>query len=489
MQRRDDRIQGRLIDFFQGCRAIEPVGETVKRGLFVRASRQDGLGVLARGDVARNFRRTDNLAVLIPHRRHGERYVDEATVLAAADGFKMIDALAAPDASENDWLLVLQILRDDDGDRFADDLLRRITEQPSGARIPADDDAVEVFADDRIVGQFDDARELPARLFALPLLGDVEKRRDPAADVAVRIVLGPIGDVEAAPADFGEVELAFEFHLLASQHLLDIGAQRNETPLAESFRDGLADNLVTMPAHRLRIGIADEAIAQVARAPHQHERRAIDDRMQLRFAGAQRLFDALALGQFLKAADGALDASRWVPERRRIHQHWHPRAIGPLDHQFGAGHGLPGSKCDADRRGIERKRGAIRSVTAEGSTLSDARIVERRRPAPKLDGAPVIADEAAIGATHAKARRNAIQRPLVRFAEDVQAGWRRDGFKLLTTHLTAFPRTERNAGLGGKFHRLQHLMPSTRSAWLLKRVARGDNPSPGNTRRRCAPSR
>ena len=216
MQRRDDRIQGRLIDFLQGCRAIESVGETVKRGLFVRASRQDELGVLARGDVARNFRRPDNLAVLIPYWRHGERYVDEATVLAAADGFKMIDALAAPDASENDWLLVLQILRDDDGDRFADDLLRRITEQPSGAGIPADDDAIEVFADDRIVGQFDDARELPARLFTLPLLGDVEKRRDPAADIAVRIVLGPIGDIEAAPADFGEVELALEFHLLAS---------------------------------------------------------------------------------------------------------------------------------------------------------------------------------------------------------------------------------------------------------------------------------
>ena len=173
----------------------------------------------------------------------------------------MIDALAAPDASENDWLLILQLLWDDDGDRFADDLRRRITEQPSGTRIPADDDAVEVFADDRIVGRFDDVRELPARLFTLPLLGKVEKRRDPAADVAVRIVLGPIGDVEAAPADFGEVELAFEFHLLASQHLLDIGAQRSETPFAESFRDGLADNLVTMPAHRFRIGIADEAIA------------------------------------------------------------------------------------------------------------------------------------------------------------------------------------------------------------------------------------
>ena len=142
--------------------------------------------------------------------------------------------------------------------------------------------------------------------------------------------------------------------------------------------------------------------------------------MQFRFAGAQRLFDALALGQFLKAADGALDASRWVPERRRIHQHWDLRAIGPLDHQFGADYGLPGSKRDGDRRGIEGKRGAIRSVTAEGSTLSDSRIVEWRRPSPKLDGAPVIADEAAIGATHAKARRNAIECPLIRFAEDVQ---------------------------------------------------------------------
>ena len=40
----------------------------------------------------------------------------------------MLDAFAVPDAIENDRLLAVELLGNDDGDRLADDLFRRITE-------------------------------------------------------------------------------------------------------------------------------------------------------------------------------------------------------------------------------------------------------------------------------------------------------------------------------------------------------------------------
>ena len=255
----------------------------------------------------------------------------------------MLEALAATNARQNFRFLVLQVFRNDDGDRLADHLLGRIAEQPLGARIPADDDAVQILADDRIVGGFDNTGELPARLLALALLGDVEQRRDPAASVALRIELGPIGDVKAAPAGLGEIEFAFEFQRLAAQHLLNIRTQRVETLLPDHFRDRLADDIVARPADHLRVGLADEAVSQIAAASHQHEGRAIDDGLQFRFAGAQRVFGALAFGQFLEAADGTLDTAGSVQERRGIHQHRNSRAIRPFDDEFGADDGLAGS--------------------------------------------------------------------------------------------------------------------------------------------------
>ena len=67
------------------------------------------------------------------------------------------------------------------------------------------------------------------------------------------------------------------------------------------------------------ISFADEPIAQIAAAAHQHERCAVDYRFQLRRAGAQRLFGAFKLGQFLKAADRAIDAAFGVFQWRDIH--------------------------------------------------------------------------------------------------------------------------------------------------------------------------
>ena len=51
------------------------------------------------GDVAGDFRGADDAAFRVPYRGNGQRYVDEAAVLATPNGLEMIDRLSAPDAA------------------------------------------------------------------------------------------------------------------------------------------------------------------------------------------------------------------------------------------------------------------------------------------------------------------------------------------------------------------------------------------------------
>ena len=75
----------------------------------------------------------------------------------------MVDALAAPDLLENPRLFVQMIVRDQERDRLADHFLGGVAEQALGADVPAHDGPVQVLADDRVVGRFDDGSEPLAR--------------------------------------------------------------------------------------------------------------------------------------------------------------------------------------------------------------------------------------------------------------------------------------------------------------------------------------
>ena len=85
----------------------------------------------------------------------------------------MVDAITAADAGENSGFLVEPIRRDQDVDRLSNDLLSFVSEQALGAAIPAPDYAVEILADDGIVGGLHNGGELPGRLLRTPAFGDV----------------------------------------------------------------------------------------------------------------------------------------------------------------------------------------------------------------------------------------------------------------------------------------------------------------------------
>src|SRR5262249_3281252 len=413
MHRVHDGVQRRFVDILDRLGAIEPIGETVERRLFVSAARHDGFRALARSDVTGNLRGADDPAMIIPHRRNCERDIDQPAVLATAHRLVMLDALAAADTSEDARLFRLQIIRNDRGDRLADHLFGGIAELAFGARIPTDDDGVEVLADDCVIRRFDDAGELPARLFSASLIGNVEERSNPSFDLAVGIEFGSIGDGKTARAAAREIEFTFEIHRFALENLGDMRLESAETTLADHLFDRLADHRVALVPGEIGISLADEAITQVAAAAHQHERRAIDDRLQFGLAGAQRLLGAFAFSQFLKAANSAISLPLGVLQWRDIHQHRDSRTVRPLDKQFGTPDRHPASQRYANWAGRKRNRNAFERVAAEINLRKFVRVADPRGTAPKLDRAPVIACKRAIAAANAQPSRNRIQRALI----------------------------------------------------------------------------
>ena len=115
----------------------------------------------ALGDVARDLRGADNRACFIADRRNGKGNGAGCAVFPEADGLVVIHLLPAADLGHHLVFLVLKIRGNEDADRLADRFLGGVTEDFLGARIPRSDDAVEVLADDGVIGRFDDLGKVP----------------------------------------------------------------------------------------------------------------------------------------------------------------------------------------------------------------------------------------------------------------------------------------------------------------------------------------
>src|SRR5258705_12040341 len=87
----------------------------------------------------------------------------------------MLDLLPAADAFENLVLFALMTFRNDQPNRPADSLLRRVSEHALSSRIPRGNHAVQVFAHDGVVGRFNDRREARAIAFGVFPSGDVAR--------------------------------------------------------------------------------------------------------------------------------------------------------------------------------------------------------------------------------------------------------------------------------------------------------------------------
>ena len=112
-------------------------------------------------DVARDFGCTDHATRIVQNGRHGQRDRDERPVLALTDGLKMSDRLfpreSGPEpVSSSGCRSAGMIIRIDLP--IASSAL--YPNMRSAARFQERDDAVQVLADDRVVGRVDDASEM-----------------------------------------------------------------------------------------------------------------------------------------------------------------------------------------------------------------------------------------------------------------------------------------------------------------------------------------
>ena len=86
-------------------------------------------------------------------------------------------------------LLIVELRRDDDGNRLTDHLLRLVAKDPRSSAIPGEDASLKGLADDRIVRGVDDRSEPGPLFFIVLTLADIDKSdHDTTDDTAHRAV-------------------------------------------------------------------------------------------------------------------------------------------------------------------------------------------------------------------------------------------------------------------------------------------------------------
>ena len=116
---------------------------------------QRGLGAAPLADVAGYLRRTDHAALRVPDWRDGQRDGQKRTVLAPPHRLEVIDRAARAHLAQDVIFLRKPVGGDDERDGLADRFFSGVAEHPLGGAVPRRDDAVEVLADDRVVGGLD----------------------------------------------------------------------------------------------------------------------------------------------------------------------------------------------------------------------------------------------------------------------------------------------------------------------------------------------
>src|SRR5665809_127016 len=113
------------------------------------------LGQFALGNVSSNFRGTNDLAVEVFHRRNSDGHMDEPSILALPDGVERGNTFPSSEPLNYLSFFFISIQWHQKCDRSADGLLSRVTENALSASIPTRDNAVQSFAENRVIRRFD----------------------------------------------------------------------------------------------------------------------------------------------------------------------------------------------------------------------------------------------------------------------------------------------------------------------------------------------
>src|SRR6476469_9150273 len=96
-------------------------------------------------------------------------------MLALPDGLEMVDPLSSSDARKNLSLLALPVFRNQNRNGTADCLFGSIAKDAFGTPVPVGDNAVEIFAYNRVIAGFDDGCQRTQLLLHELILGQIAR--------------------------------------------------------------------------------------------------------------------------------------------------------------------------------------------------------------------------------------------------------------------------------------------------------------------------
>ncbi|MGA2594043.1 MAG: hypothetical protein ABSH32_29420 [Bryobacteraceae bacterium] len=115
-------------------------------------------------DIARNLRCANDFAVRIEYGRDSQRYLQELAILGAPYGFVVVHAPALSDLVKDSKHFVAAAGGRKNRYGLANGFLGGVAKNSFCRFIPGGNDAIEIFADDGVVGGLDNRSEQPASL-------------------------------------------------------------------------------------------------------------------------------------------------------------------------------------------------------------------------------------------------------------------------------------------------------------------------------------
>src|ERR1700674_4916742 len=139
--------------------------------------------------------------------------MDSVSRLCETNGFKMFDALAGSQPLQDHSFFILQLGRDEDRNRLPYYFFRCVSEDALGAAVPAGDDSVQIFGNDRVVGRFHDGRKLGQRLLSGLPISNVLDYPSQTVNVSLRVEHGktPRPHPAQTPVGMSDAKLLVKF--------------------------------------------------------------------------------------------------------------------------------------------------------------------------------------------------------------------------------------------------------------------------------------
>src|SRR5580704_19665734 len=109
-------------------------------------------------DVAKDLGGADDFALLVFYRGNRQRDIDGLSAFRDPDSLKVLDATASPYLFEDHLLIGMKVFWDEFQDGLPDHLFGSIPEDARRGCVPACHNAIQIFADDHLVGGLNDCR-------------------------------------------------------------------------------------------------------------------------------------------------------------------------------------------------------------------------------------------------------------------------------------------------------------------------------------------